>query len=220
MTIVAFVFNILHNIVTVTMSRYRDDEATDLLNAKSLLCCYTLCPSCACCWDMLLGVFNCYCIFNCFDFYIYQYHWLLIFGLAQFILAVITTAVALNATKLVMKAKKKDMADTFSSIVFAFTVLLLIFTILNFICNLICMIRFIVEKCKGITFKKREDSEKEDQPDNNEKEDKPHNDEKNENEKQITEPNQNHENDSNPVAVENQNDNYNMNQNDDPEDKV
>ena len=220
MTIVAFVFNILHNVVTIVMSRYRNDLSTELVNLKSLLCCYKCCPSWACYWDMLLGVFNCYCIIDCFDFYVVQYHWLLILGLAQFVLAIITTAVALNAANLVSKAEKNDFADGFSMVVFGFAVFLLIYTIVNFLCNLVCMIRYTVEYCKGVTFKKREDSEKEDQSD---KDEKP---EEKANEQIPTEPNQNQENDSNrendsnPIAIENQSDNDDKDQKDDPEDKA
>lgn len=215
MTIVAFVFNILHNVVTIIMSRYRDDVASDVLNLKSLLCCYECCPNWGWIWDCILGVFNCYCIVNCFDFYIYQYHILLILGLAQFVLAIITTAVALNAAKLVFRTEKKDFADTFSMIVFAFAILLLIFAILNFIFNLICMIKYIVNKCKGMSFKKREDSEKEDQQ--SDKDEKP---DQNANEHEITEPNQNQEDNTNPVAIENHNENDDKDQKDDPGDKV
>lgn len=113
LNIAAIIFNVIHNVVTVLIAGFRGNTGADEFNLNTLLCCYICCSNCGCCWNMILGIFNCGCIvgyLDCFDSYLS----LMIEVIIQIVSGVLTFSLGFKASK--------TTDDYFGSISFAISI--------------------------------------------------------------------------------------------------
>ncbi|KAK8878333.1 hypothetical protein M9Y10_005100 [Tritrichomonas musculus] len=187
MFIVSFVFNAIHNVVTMLISGYRGDSEADVLLLKQLLCCYKCCPNCGRCWDTIMSVFNCFCIIECFDCYIFtSFYSLVVEASIQFVSSILMFVFANTAYGKISNVEGDDMVHTLSSLFSIFTVFFFCFTVFNAFFNMICIIHQFVNICKKPVHNFSEASEKEDQVSEEEND--------NNNDVEPSQPNQNQDN--------------------------
>ena len=165
-SIAAFIFNIIHNVFTILISRYRGDIETDVKNLKLLLCCYNCCGDGARCFEYIFSIFSCFCIVDllnceCFDNFIT----LSVEILVQLISCILTLSLSTKSYSIMESNSKEEDYIIGPSFFKMVTIFFAAFSLINSFLCIICII-YQLTKCNRRIHNKTECSEKEDDDSN------------------------------------------------------